>query len=286
MPREDLARPATYADVIEEGRAEQRELVHVERRGDRAVVTLDDPDKRNVLSAGLCLQLQAALAELTADPRLRSIVLTGTDPAFSTGGDLRMMEQGVATLGGDGGEGSALMWRWIRRQFGGIVRQIAGADQTMIAAVNGAAAGVGLAFALACDVIVASERAALVPAFGRIGLIPEVGTSFFLTRRLGHQRAFAFYVTGEHVDAATALEWGLVNEVVPHDELLARADAWCERIAALPPYAPQMAKALLRQAGSMSWEQALATEEFAEPTCFTTRPFAEAVSGMLGRAPG
>jgi 2-(1,2-epoxy-1,2-dihydrophenyl)acetyl-CoA isomerase len=134
-------------------------------------------------------------------------------------------------------------------------------------------------------VIVASERALLVPAFGRIGLIPEVGTSWLLTRRLGHQRAFAFYTLGEHVDAATALEWGLVNEVVAHEDLLARADAWCDRLAALPPYAPAMAKTLLRQAGSMSWEQALTTEEFAEPSCFTTAPFADAVSGMLRREP-
>jgi 2-(1,2-epoxy-1,2-dihydrophenyl)acetyl-CoA isomerase len=276
----------TYEEIIAEGAAEARTLVRVERASERAIVTLDDPAKRNVLSAGLVAQLQAALTELTADPTLRTIVLTGADPAFSAGGDLRMMQRGVASLGGDGGQGSTLMWRWIRRQFGGIVRLIAGADQTMIAAVNGSAAGVGLAFALACDVILASEQATLVPAFGRIGLIPEVGTSWLLTRRLGHQRAFAFYVLGEHVDAATALDWGLVNEVVPQDRLMARAGEWCDRLAALPPYAPQMAKALLRQAGSMSWEQALATEEFAEPSCFTTAPFAQAVSGMLRPGPG
>jgi 2-(1,2-epoxy-1,2-dihydrophenyl)acetyl-CoA isomerase len=277
--------PSTYSDVIAAGAAETRTLVRTERRDERALVMLDDPDKRNVLSAGLCLQLQRTLEELTRDPSIRTIVLTGADPAFSTGGDLRMMQDAVASLQGDGGEGSTMMWRWIRRQFGAIVRMIAGADQTMIAAVNGAAAGVGLAFALSCDVILASDRAILVPAFGRIGLIPEVGTSWLLARRLGHQRAFAFYTLGEHVDAATALDWGLVTEVVPHSELLGRTDAWCDRLAALPPYAPAMAKTLLRQAGSMSWEQALACEEFAEPACFTTAPFAEAVSGMLRQAP-
>jgi 2-(1,2-epoxy-1,2-dihydrophenyl)acetyl-CoA isomerase len=277
--------PDTYEEVIAEGLADERVLVHVERPSeDRAVVTLDDPDKRNVLSAGLCIQLQNRLAELTADPALRTIVLTGADPAFSTGGDLRMMQAGVEALRSDGGgQGSTLMWRWIRRQFGGIVRQIATADQTFVAAVNGAAAGVGLAFALSSDVIIASERAVLVPAFGRIGLIPEVGTSWLLTRKLGYQGAFAFYTTGEHVDAATAKEWGLVNEVVPHERLLPRADEWCDRLAALPPYAPQMAKTLLRQAASMTWEQALAAEEFAEPTCFTTAEFSAAVNGMLER---
>jgi 2-(1,2-epoxy-1,2-dihydrophenyl)acetyl-CoA isomerase len=275
--------PDTYEEVIAEGLADERVLVHVERPSeDRAVVTLDDPDKRNVLSAGLCIQLQNRLAELTADPALRTIVLTGVDPAFSTGGDLRMMQAGVESLASSaGGQGSTLMWRWIRRQFGGIVRQIATADQTIVAAVNGAAAGVGLAFALTSDLVIASEKAVLVPAFGRIGLIPEVGTSWLLTRKLGYQGAFAFYTSGEHVGAQAARELGLVNEVVPHDRLLPRAHEWCDRIAAMPPYAPQMAKTLLRQAASMSWEQALATEEFAEPTCFTTAEFSAAVNGML-----
>jgi 2-(1,2-epoxy-1,2-dihydrophenyl)acetyl-CoA isomerase len=277
--------PDTYEEVIAEGAADGRVLVRVERpQPDRAIVTLDDPDKRNVLSAGLCTQLQARLGELTADPTVRTIVLTGADPAFSTGGDLRMMQAGVASLSADpaaGGQGSTLMWRWIRRQFGGIVRQIATADQTIVAAVNGAAAGVGLAFALSSDVVIASEKAVLVPAFGRIGLIPEVGTSWLLTRKLGYQGAFAFYTSGEHVDAQAAKQLGLVNEVVPHDQLLPRASEWCDRLAALPPYAPQMAKALLRQAASMTWEQALTTEEFAEPSCFTTAEFSAAVNGML-----
>jgi 2-(1,2-epoxy-1,2-dihydrophenyl)acetyl-CoA isomerase len=274
--------PDTYEEVIAAGAADERVLVRVDRpERDRAIVTLDDPDKRNVLSAGMVRQLQSALTELTADPHIRTIVLTGADPAFSTGGDLRMMQAGVSALQSEGGQGSTLMWRWIRRQFGGIVRLIAGADQTIVAAVNGAAAGVGLAFALSSDVIIASDRAVLVPAFGRIGLVPEVGTSWLLTRKLGYQGAFAFYTAGEHIDAQTAREWGLVNEVVPHDGLLPRANEWCDRIARLPPYAPQMAKALLRQAASMTWEQALTAEEFAEPSCFTTAEFSSAVNGML-----
>jgi len=277
--------PTTYAEIIEAARAETRELVHVDRGADRAIVRLDDPDKRNVLSAAMTIQLQDVLADLVGDESIAAIVLTGTDPAFSAGGDLRMMEAGVTSLS-DGGEGSTLMWRWIRRQFGGVVRLIASSDTPVIAALNGAAAGVGLAFVLACDIVVASERAVLVPAFGRIGLIPEVGTSWLLSRRLGHQRAFAFYALGEHVDARAAQELGLVIEVVPHGELLAAADRWCDRLAALPPYAPRMAKVLLRQTADMSWEQALTTEELAEPSCFTTAPFAEAVSGMLSRARG
>ena len=93
------------------------------------------------------------------------------------------------------------MWRWIRREFGGIARLIAGSDTIFVAALNGAAAGVGLAWALTCDLVIASDHAVIVPAFGRLGLIPEVGTSWALTRRLGYQGALAYYLRGDHIDA-------------------------------------------------------------------------------------
>ena len=98
-----------------------------------------------------------------------------------------------------------------------MVRRIARTDKAFVAAINGPAAGVGLAFALTCDVAIASERAVLVPAFGRLGLLPEVGTSWALTRRLGYQGAFAFFASGRHIDAREAERLGLVHEVVPHD---------------------------------------------------------------------
>jgi 2-(1,2-epoxy-1,2-dihydrophenyl)acetyl-CoA isomerase len=253
--------------------------VHVERRGDRAVVTLDEPDRRNVLSAPLVRQLRRALADLDADPDVRSVVLTGTDPGFSAGGDLRMMDAAINHLGAD--EGAADIWRWIRREFGGIARLIAGSDTIFIAALNGAAAGVGLAWALTCDLVIASDRAVIVPAFGRLGLIPEVGTSWALTRRLGYQGALAYYLRGEHLDAHTAHRLGLVQEVVDHDRLAEAADRWCDRVAAMPPHATAMAKPLLRACADADWGEAITLEEFAEPTCFTTRAFADSVRSMV-----
>lgn len=217
----------TYETMLAAGRDGAPEAVRVERHGDRAVVTLAEPERRNALSAPLVSQLKAALGELAADRELRAIVLTGTDPGFSAGGDL--------------------------------------------------------AFALTCDLALASERARIVPAFGRLGLIPEVGTSWALTRRLGYQGAFAFYAAGRQLDAAEAKALGLVHEVVAHDELLASADAWCDRIAALPAHALAMAKPLLRAAADASWDGVLAMEEFAEPACFTTRAFADAVRAMSAR---
>ncbi len=268
-----------YDDLVSDGRKQPDSLVRVQRSADRAIVTLDDAAKLNVLSAALVQQLKAALEQLLADRAIRAIVLTGSDPGFSAGGDLRMMAETPAALAAPAG--ATDIWRWIRYEFGGIVRLIARSDTAFIAAINGPAAGVGLAWALTCDLAIASERARIVPAFGRLGLLPEVGTSWAITRRLGYQGAFAYYAAGEQLDAQRAQELGLVHEVVAHEQLLAAADTWCSRIAALPPHALAMTKPLLRAAADGSWESTLAMEEFAEPQCFTTGAFQESVRALL-----
>jgi 2-(1,2-epoxy-1,2-dihydrophenyl)acetyl-CoA isomerase len=277
----------SYGKTVIEARAAARSadaaeggLVLVEREGGHAVVTLNDPDKLNPLSAPLTVRLRDTLTELAADESLRAIVLTGADPAFSAGGDLRpMRESAQPMLAADGG--APELWRWIRMEFGGIARLIARTDKAFVAAVNGAAAGVGLAFALACDLILVSERARLVPAFGRIGLLPEVGTSWLLTRRLGYQRTFELFAGGRHLSGAEAAEIGLANAVVPHERLLEAARDWCDRIERLPGHVTSMMKPLLRGAAEMTWDQAITMEEFAEPQCFTTAAHRAAVEELL-----
>lgn len=270
-----------YNDLVAGADDNTRTLIRVRRDTDRAVVTLDDPGKLNVLSAPMTRQLKAALQELVEDPKIRAIVLTGEGDGFSAGGDLRMMERAPEALSAP--EGATDIWRWIRYEFGAIARLIARSDSAFIAAINGPAAGVGLAWALTCDIAIASEQAMIVPAFGRLGLLPEVGSSWALTRRLGYQGAFAYYVAGEHLDAHTAKKLGLVHEVVTAEQLLPRADAWCTRIAALPAHALAMTKPLLRAAADASWEQTIAMEEFAEPQCFTTRAFQRSVQELSSR---
>lgn len=271
-----------YRTLLAEGDDQEAPVrVRVERGEDRAVITLTEPERLNVLSAPLVRQLRHALQELTSDPTIRSIVLTGEDPGFSAGGDLRMMQVSVEHLAE--GPGTTDIWRWIRREFGGIARLIARSDTTFVAAINGPAAGVGLAWALTCDIAIASERAEIVPAFGKLGLLPEVGTSWALTRHLGYQGAYAYYLRGAHIDAREALRLGLVQEVVAHEGLLAAADAWCDRVSAMASHAMEMTKPLLRAASDASWDGSLALEEFAEPACFTTEQFAGTVRGMLSR---
>jgi 2-(1,2-epoxy-1,2-dihydrophenyl)acetyl-CoA isomerase len=269
----------TYESIVDQARTAPS-LVDVRRDGGHAVVTLDDPDKLNPLSAELTVRLHDELSELARDPAIRAIVLTGRDPAFCAGGDLRMMSASAQRML-DAPAGATDIWRWIRNQFGGIARLITKTDKAFIAAVNGPAAGVGLAFALACDVLVLSDRARIVPAFGRIGLVPEVGNSWALTRRLGYQRAFGLFASGRHLTGSEAFELGLGNELVAHDQLLPAARAWCERIEQLPEHVLAMSKPLLRQAADMTWEQAIAMEEFAEPMCFTTEAHRHAVAELL-----
>ncbi|HEY9305430.1 MAG TPA: enoyl-CoA hydratase/isomerase family protein [Mycobacterium sp.] len=278
------AAESLYNSMVADGDdPEAPHRVRVEHHGDRAVVTLDESDRLNVLSAPLVRQLRRALEALVADTAIRSVVLTGADPGFSAGGDLKMMRAAIEQLSQP--EGVADVWRWIRREFGGIGRLIAGSDTIFVAALNGPAAGVGLAWALTCDLAIASEHAVIVPAFGRLGLLPEVGTSWALTRRLGYQGALAYYLRGERIDAQAAQRLGLVQQVVAHDQLLATADEWCSRVAAMPPHAVAMTKPLLRAAADASWNDALTVEEFAEPTCFTTAAFADSVHSMLAGRP-
>jgi 2-(1,2-epoxy-1,2-dihydrophenyl)acetyl-CoA isomerase len=272
----------TYAETVADARRAEGELVLVERSGRHAVVTLNDPEKLNPLSAELTVSLRDSLEELVRDESLRAIVLTGTDPAFSAGGDLRLMRDTAHPMLAGGG-GAPEIWRWIRMEFGRIARLIARTDKAFVAAVNGPAAGVGLAFGLACDLILVSERARLVPAFGRIGLLPEVGTSWLLTRRLGYQRTFELFAGGRELSGAEAADMGLANALVSHHELLPAAAEWCDRIESLPAHVTTMMKPLLRGTSDMTWEQAITMEEFAEPACFTTRAHRDAVEALLER---
>lgn len=270
-----------YEDVVQSARAEEGRWVSVTREGDIAVVTMEDPSHMNALSAPLTVRLLDCLSQLVADPGVRAVILTGAPPAFSAGGDLRAMQSVAHRLVDESPDGATGLWRWIRSQFGGVVRLITHADKIFVAALGGVAAGVGLSFAFACDLIIASEEARLLLAFGRIGLVPEVGMSWLLTRRLGYQKTMELFLGGGILTAAEAERLGLVNEVVPPGAELARAREWCHRAGALPPHAVAMAKPLLRQAADMTWDQAIAMEEFAEPMCFTTRSHREAVRSLL-----
>ncbi len=275
----------TYPGLVSEGESGPAGQVLSDLDGSRATITINDPAHLNALSTAVMVQLVDAVDRVVRDPKVRTVVLTGTDPAFSAGGDLKMISGGSASIrDGESPADTSDAWRWIRQQFGGVVRRIVGSEKCFIAAINGPAAGVGLAFALSCDVLLMSDRAVLVPAFGKLGLVPEVGTSWSLTRRLGYQASIALYVKGKHIGAEEALRLGLVQEMHSHEDLLPAAERWCDDVEALPAHAFPMSKAVLREAADASWHQALAVEEFAEANCFSTDSLSRAADRLRGSA--
>jgi enoyl-CoA hydratase len=168
-----------------------------------AVVTLNRPARRNAISASLLTSLREVLADLDGRPDVRAIVLTGADPAFCAGLDL-------AELGQPGGPLSGVASKTV---IGDLARPLIGA-------INGPAVTGGLELALACDLLIASERATFADTHARIGVLPGWGLTVALPEAVGLRRAREMSATGNFISARTALEWGLVNHVVPHDELL------------------------------------------------------------------
>ncbi|WP_020407018.1 enoyl-CoA hydratase/isomerase family protein [Hahella ganghwensis] len=273
----------TYHDLVNRFSETESQYVKLSIRGHYALITMNDPDRLNCLSGPMTVQLLEKLTQASTNNDVRAIILTGSDPAFSAGGDMELMHMAHDSIGQQSPEGVTIMRNWIRYQFGGIARLIKHSEKTVISAINGAAAGVGLSFAFASDILLGSEKARIVPAFGKIGLTPEVGTSWYLTRKLGYQRAMEYYLEGREISADQALDLGILNQVVAHDDLIDAAIAYADKINQLPSSVVGMTKTLLRRAADITWDQAIELEEFIEPTCFTTQYHQEAVSRFLER---
>lgn len=186
------------------------------RSGPILTVALHHPASRNSLDRHTRIELLSLLESVDEDPEVRAIVLTGTDPAFTSGADAK-------ELFGD------LSYTPPPVHPATVLR---GLTTPTIAAVNGACVSGGLEIALACSMIIASERAVFADTHARLGLMPGWGLTAELPARVGVARARQFSFTGLPVDAATALTWGLVNEVVPHGDLLSRADELGRAVAA------------------------------------------------------
>jgi len=192
-------------------------VITTERHGSVALVVLDRPESRNALTGAMIASLADALMAADADPDVGAVVLTGRDPAFCAGLDLTDLAKtydDVAAAPRTGGD-SAL--RSVRR---GLTPDT---TTPCIGAINGPAVTGGLELALGCDFLIASERATFADTHARVGVLPAGGMTIRLPQLVGVNRARQMSLTGNFVDAATARAWGLVNEVVPHDDLLPRA---------------------------------------------------------------
>jgi enoyl-CoA hydratase len=223
------------------------ELVLSETADRVCTVTLNRPDARNAMSSELQRALAAALAAAEADDRVDVVILTGADPAFCAGLDLRELGSTAANLRGGAEHPSPFQVLWTM-------------TKPVIGAINGAAVTGGFELALGCDFLIASERARFGDTHARVGVTPGGGMSVFLPQAIGLRRAKEMSLTGNFVDAHEAVELGLVNHVVAHDELLPTARALAADIAGNDQRAVRNLKELYDRGSKLSAGDALALE--------------------------
>lgn len=203
---------------------EKYQTVRLYRGGAAARLELNRPDKLNAWDDQLGAELRDAVAELAADDSVRAVLVTGVGRAFSAGADL-------STPAKRRPDGSPDVYSRLTGRYHPIITGIRQMPKPVVAAVNGAAAGIGASLALACDLVLAAESAYFLLAFVNIGLVPDGGSSLLLPSRVGLARAAEMALLGQRISAAQALEWGLVNQVCPDGELAARAGELLDRLA-------------------------------------------------------
>jgi 2-(1,2-epoxy-1,2-dihydrophenyl)acetyl-CoA isomerase len=213
-------------DDYELGR--QYETVNVYRRGAAAKIELNRPETRNAWNTQLAVDLLDAVQAAAGDPGVRAVLLTGAGKAFSSGADLR------ETIANRTEAGHPDVYSRLTQQYHPIITGIREMPKPVVSAVHGAAAGIGLSLALACDLVVASESAFFLLAFVNIGLVPDGGSSLLVPARIGFARAAELSLLGERLPAAQALDWGLINRVWPEEEFLAKASELVDRLAVGP----------------------------------------------------
>ncbi|HEX6680101.1 MAG TPA: enoyl-CoA hydratase-related protein [Gaiellaceae bacterium] len=237
-------------------------------------ITLNRPDVLNALNAAMHEALGAALKEARNDD-VRAVVITGAGRGFCVGQDLNEFRESAGDIAGR-----------LRANYHPSIRAIRGLDKPVIAAVNGAAAGAGLSLACACDLRIASDEATFVPAFINIGLIPDSGGTFFISRLIGQSRALEWLGSGRRLSAEEALEWGLVSEVLEPTVLETRAGEVAAELAALPTRAIGMTKRLLDRAPTSNLDEQLEWEAQLQAAATQTDDFREGVDAFLEkRAP-
>lgn len=253
-------------------------VILVERRDGLVIATFNRPHKKNALNAESWRALDQVIGEVEADPDARALVLTGAGENFSSGADLSGDDAG----GGLTGRGQQLILHEMRT-VGQIIGRLKNLPKPTIAAVDGVAVGVALGLAMACDLVVATDRARFIEVFVKRGLALDGGTSWTLPRLVGMRRAKQLTFFGEPLDAPTALEWGLVNEVVAPEQLAETALEWGQRLASGPTTAISLIKRMLDSSFTSSFDEAIEGEARAQHIAYTTQDMAEGIQAFLER---
>jgi enoyl-CoA hydratase/carnithine racemase len=245
-----------------------------------AIVTLNRPEVRNAINDALRTEFVSTLEKVAADASIRAMVLTGRGKGFCAGGDISGMKERLSAP-----TGQVAFNGWRRQgQTHKSVALLHGLPKITIAAVNGAAAGLGCDMALACDFIVASEQAAFTMSFVKRGLVSDGGGMYFLPRRIGLPKAKEMIFTGRTVDAKEALAIGLADRVATADRLVADAAAWARDLSQGSQASIAFSKAILDRTFESAEEQVFALGREAQAVCYTTSEHRDSVTAFLDKS--
>jgi enoyl-CoA hydratase/carnithine racemase len=255
-------------------------LIQLQVESGIATLTLNRPDKRNAMSDDMRNEFIHALERVSADKAIRALVLTGAGKGFCAGGDIAGMERRLNAPAGEVGFNG-----WHRQQR---VHHTQSLLHTMpkpvIAAVNGAASGLGADTALACDFIIASEWASFTWSYIHRGIIPDGGGMYFLPRRVGLSKAKELIFTGRKVDLEEALALGIVDRRTSAERLLVDAQAWAAELSKGSATALALGKTILNQTFELSAQQIFAQGSQAQGICYTSTEHRESVVAFLARS--
>lgn len=252
------------------------ETIIFEAKDGVATLTLNRPDVFNALNDALAEEVLDALKQATKDASVRALLVTGAGKAFCAGQDLKS----ISDMAGSRSISEHLALTWAP-----IVRRIRELEKPVVAAVNGVAAGAGCSLVLACDLRVASEKASLLMAFSRVGLVPDSGATWTLPRLVGLGKALELAYLAEPVDAQSALQLGLVNRVVPADRLLEEAGALAQRLAEGPTLAYGLTKRAMNRASTMAFHEALEYEGMLQEVAGRSADHVEGVRAFIEKRP-
>jgi 2-(1,2-epoxy-1,2-dihydrophenyl)acetyl-CoA isomerase len=239
-----------------------------EQDGGAARITLNRPETLNAWHAAFGHELKQAIEVDAADPSVRALLITGAGRGFSSGADLKAGFEPAA-------DGLPDISKELNDVYHPIIAGVRRLEKPVVAAVNGPAVGIGASLALACDLVLMAESAYLGLAFVNIGLMPDGGSTLFVPAAVGKARAFQMALLGERVDAARALDWGLVNFVHPDDRLIDEADGLVRRLASGPTRSYAGSKRALNQMLYPDLDGQLALESELQHALARTRDFRE-----------
>jgi 2-(1,2-epoxy-1,2-dihydrophenyl)acetyl-CoA isomerase len=240
-----------------------------------ATITLNAPDKLNAVSRKMIAEIKTCWEELAVDTSVRAVLLTGAGRGFCAGADLADPDREASATADSGAA--------LDKYFNPTIRAMRALPKPIVAAVNGVAAGVGMSFALASDIAIAGRSASFLQAFARIGLLPDGGSTWFLPRLVGEQRARALAMLAPQISAQQAKEWGLIWDVVEDGELVKTATDLARRLADGPTMALARIKEALGRASGNTLSQQLDVERDFQRELGRSGDFKEGVAAFLAK---